>query len=53
MKQARNKQIGSARWREYIAAQVQSRQSITAYCRAAGVSESGFYQWCKRLNPLP
>jgi len=49
MERKRHQQRDAEQWREHVRAQQESRQSITAYCRAAGLSESGFYQWRKRL----
>jgi len=51
MERKRYEQRDAAQWRKHIAAQQQSAQSVAEYCRAAGVSESGLYQWRKRLEP--
>ncbi len=40
----------SQRWRELIAAQEGSGQSIAAYCRAHAVRAWQFYEWKKRLR---
>jgi len=37
-------------WREAIAEQQQSGESIHAFCRARGLNESSFYRWRKRLR---
>jgi hypothetical protein len=44
------------RWREIVAGQRQSGQSVRAYCRQAGIEESAFYWWRRKLaerNHLP
>jgi transposase-like protein len=37
-------------WREAIADQRQSGESIQAFCRARGLNESSFYRWRKRIR---
>lgn len=41
----------SEQWRERIAAQAGSGQSIAAYCREHGLRAWQFYEWKKRLAP--
>jgi transposase-like protein len=36
-------------WRQRIAQQEQSGQSVRAFCQQHGTSEPSFYQWRKRL----
>lgn len=38
-------------WRELMAEQKRSGQSIRAFCRERGHREHAFYFWRKRLNP--
>ncbi len=38
-----------SRWREIVAGQRQSGQSVRAYCRQAGVEKSAFYWWRREL----
>lgn len=38
-----------SRWREIVAGQRQSGQSVRAYCRQAGIEESAFYWWRRKL----
>jgi hypothetical protein len=44
------KQIGEKNWQLHIEAQCKSGQSISAYCKQAGLSESGFYLWRKKFR---
>jgi hypothetical protein len=37
-------------WRDRLARQVASRQSITAFCRSEGIAEGTFYGWRARLR---
>jgi hypothetical protein len=37
-------------WQEILAGQRQSRQSVRAYCRQAGVEEAAFYRWRRKLT---
>jgi transposase-like protein len=37
-------------WRQRIAQQTKSGQSIRAFCRERGLSEPGFYAWRQRLR---
>jgi hypothetical protein len=37
-------------WRDLIAQQQRSRQSIAAFCRAQGISQPSFFSWRKRLR---
>jgi transposase-like protein len=37
-------------WRDLIARQQRSGQSIAAFCRAHGVSQPSFFSWRKRLR---
>ena len=50
MERKRKQQHDAEQWRNHITAQQESSRSITAYCRAAGISESGFYHWRKQLD---
>ena len=47
-----NRKQGEQRelWRQKIAQQEKSGQSIRAFCRERGVSEPGFYTWRQRLR---
>jgi transposase-like protein len=36
-------------WRQMIAQQEQSGQSVRAFCQQRGISDPNFYQWRKRL----
>jgi len=38
-----------AKWRELIAEQERSSQSVAAFCRARGLSPTHFFAWRKRL----
>ena len=40
-----------ARWRDLLAEQKESGQSIAAFCRERGLGEWQFYEWKKRLRP--
>jgi transposase-like protein len=40
-------------WRDRLARQVASRQSITAFCRSEGIAEGTFYGWRARLRARP
>lgn len=37
-------------WREAIAEQQQSGESVLAFCRDRGLNESSFYRWRKRIR---
>ena len=37
-------------WRDRLARQVASRQSIAAFCRSEGIAEGTFYGWRARLG---
>ncbi|MBV9937650.1 MAG: hypothetical protein JO150_04030, partial [Acidobacteriaceae bacterium] len=37
------------RWREWLAEQKDSGQSVAVFCRERGVREWQFYEWRKRL----
>ena len=50
MEQRRYQQIGGGQWQKHIQVQSKSGQSISKYCQGAGLSESGFYLWRKRLQ---
>ena len=38
-----------AKWRELVAEQERSDQSVAAFCRARGLSPTHFFAWKKRL----
>ncbi len=40
----------TARWRAIVRDQVRSGLSVAAYCRRAGVPESSFYAWRRKLR---
>ena len=44
------KRIGKKNWQTHIELQRKSGQGISAYCKEAGLSESGFYLWRKKLQ---
>lgn len=39
-----------AYWRKHVQARERSGRSVREYCRARGVSESGFYFWKRELK---
>lgn len=52
MRKTRSRRSGPEReryWREVVRGQVESGQSVRAYCRDAGVKESAFYWWRREL----
>jgi transposase-like protein len=40
-------------WREAVAAQPTSGQSIREFCRQSGLAEAGFYAWRRKLSAGP
>ena len=40
----------STRWREIVEGLEEGRESVAAYCRRKGVTETSFYRWRKRLR---
>lgn len=50
MERRKYEQIGKEGWQRHIEAQANSGESIAGYCQRAGLSESGFYLWRKRLG---
>jgi transposase-like protein len=42
--------IKQVKWRSLVSEQAESGQSVAAFCRARGQSESLFYYWKKRLR---
>lgn len=36
-------------WREWLAAQPQSGQTVEAFCRSTGISTQSFYRWRSKL----
>ena len=49
-KRDRGKGTCEAYWRKHVEARERSGQSVREYCRAQGLSESGFYFWKRELK---
>lgn len=49
-KRDRGKGTREAYWRKHVEARERSGQSVREYCRARGLSESGFYFWKRELK---
>lgn len=56
MKETTGERQASSRieyWREQVAQQERSGQSVKQFCEAQGITEQSFYVWRKRLQKQP
>ena len=50
MKRSTSDQHRQAQWRERVAGQAQSGQSVAAFCKSEGIPPQTFYAWRARLR---